>query len=131
MTKEEIKALIAEKIAGQGNQVDMGGALADILNAILDAPAEGVVVFPEIEEKTKITRGLSAIKGAIAIKVGSQLLPRIAPSTQLTFPKEATIIGGLFGRVDYVRTDATMSSFDGFVIYEDSDGLAYIDYLVL
>ena len=37
MTKEEIKALIAEKIAGQGNQVDSGGALADILNGIIDS----------------------------------------------------------------------------------------------
>lgn len=41
MTKEEIKTLIAEKISGQGNQVDSGGALDEILNAIVDAIPEG------------------------------------------------------------------------------------------
>lgn len=39
MTKDEIKTLIAEKISGQGNQVDIGGALADILNELADASA--------------------------------------------------------------------------------------------
>ena len=37
MTKDEINALIAEKIAGQGNQIDSGGALAEILDTIAGA----------------------------------------------------------------------------------------------
>lgn len=37
MTKDEIKTLIAEKISGQGNQVDIGGVLADILNGIMES----------------------------------------------------------------------------------------------
>ena len=41
MNKDEIKALISAKIAGQGNQVDSGGALDEILNAIVDAIPEG------------------------------------------------------------------------------------------
>lgn len=40
MNKEEIKSLISAKIAGQGNQVDAGGALDEILNAIVDAIPE-------------------------------------------------------------------------------------------
>lgn len=36
MTKQEIKDLIAAKIAGQGSAVDVGGALPVILNAILE-----------------------------------------------------------------------------------------------
>lgn len=36
MTKQEIKDLIAAKIAGQGSAVDVGGALPVILNEILD-----------------------------------------------------------------------------------------------
>lgn len=36
MTKQEIKNLIAEKISGQGNQVDLGSALPTILNEIVD-----------------------------------------------------------------------------------------------
>lgn len=41
MSKEEIKALINEKIAGQGNQVDVGNALPTILNEIVDAMGTG------------------------------------------------------------------------------------------
>ena len=35
MNKEQLLSLINEKIAGQGNQIDLGGALADILTAVL------------------------------------------------------------------------------------------------
>lgn len=43
MTKEEMKTLIAEKISGQGNQVDIGGALPMILGEIIDAiPTTGL-----------------------------------------------------------------------------------------
>lgn len=37
MTKEQIQALIDAKIAGQGNQIDIGGALAEILLNLADA----------------------------------------------------------------------------------------------
>ena len=36
MTTQEIKALVAAKIAGQGNQVDLGNALSDIINSLCD-----------------------------------------------------------------------------------------------
>ena len=39
MSKEELKALIDAKIAGQGNQIDLGGALAQILGDLADASA--------------------------------------------------------------------------------------------
>lgn len=42
--KEEIKALIAEKISGQGTAVDVGGALASILNALADAGGEEPII---------------------------------------------------------------------------------------
>lgn len=34
MTKEELLALVEAKIAGQGNQIDVGGALASILSEL-------------------------------------------------------------------------------------------------
>lgn len=37
MSGQEIKDLIASKIAGQGNQVDIGNALPEILDAIISA----------------------------------------------------------------------------------------------
>lgn len=36
MTKEELKKLVADKIAGQGTQVDLGNALPIILNELID-----------------------------------------------------------------------------------------------
>ncbi len=39
MNNTQIKALIDAKIAGQGNQIDIGGALADILTELTNAAA--------------------------------------------------------------------------------------------
>lgn len=36
MTTQEIKDLVASKIAGQGNQVDLAGALPEILTALVE-----------------------------------------------------------------------------------------------
>lgn len=51
MTKQEIKDLIAAKIAGQGTMVDVGGGLPTILNEIIDLiPAPSPSVEPLIVE---------------------------------------------------------------------------------
>lgn len=42
MTTNEIKTLIQNTIAGQGSQVDIGGKLAEILSAIVDAMPSGL-----------------------------------------------------------------------------------------
>lgn len=47
MTKQEIKEAIAKGIAGQGTNVDGGGYLPKILEAIVDAIPEGGAVAPE------------------------------------------------------------------------------------
>ena len=39
MKQNELLALIAEKIAGQGNQIDLGGALPEILSELAHASA--------------------------------------------------------------------------------------------
>lgn len=44
MKKSEIKAVIAAKIAGQGNQVDIGSALPVILSGILDLLPDEIVI---------------------------------------------------------------------------------------
>jgi hypothetical protein len=49
MNKEQLLSLINEKIAGQGNQIDLGGALADILTAVL-----GSALPTEVENITEI-----------------------------------------------------------------------------
>lgn len=53
MTTQEIKDLIASKIAGQGSAVDAGSALPEILNGIVDAIAA-------IPEPAPVPEGLEA-----------------------------------------------------------------------
>lgn len=43
MTKNEIKALVAAKIAGQGTMVDAGGALPTILSEIIELIPSGTL----------------------------------------------------------------------------------------
>lgn len=50
MDKQQILDLIAAKIAGQGNQVDIGGVLADILSDLASAAAP-----IEVADITKLT----------------------------------------------------------------------------
>jgi hypothetical protein len=50
MTKEELQALIDAKIAGQGNQIDSGGALAQILTQLA-----GAAIPVEVSDITALT----------------------------------------------------------------------------
>lgn len=52
MDRNQIQALIDEKIAGQGNQVDAGGALAEILSQILNLAAAGANVQSDWNESS-------------------------------------------------------------------------------
>lgn len=56
MTTQEIKALVAAKIAGQGNQIDLGNALPEIIDALCDAvdSAPKAVVVTETLSSTPI-----------------------------------------------------------------------------
>ena len=63
MSKEQLIALIDAKIAGQGNQVDIGGVLADVLKAAIDG-----AVAVEVAD-------ITAIDGKIldSLKVGDKV----------------------------------------------------------
>ena len=71
MTKDEIIALISEKIAGQGNQVDISGQLSTILTGIIDlipeAPTPYVlpVATSEVLGGVKVGSGLSATEEGV------------------------------------------------------------------
>lgn len=62
MTKQEIKDLVLAKIAGQGTQVDLGGALPSILDAIVDALPEGGA--SPIAPEPAITINVEGLSGA-------------------------------------------------------------------
>ena len=76
MTKEQIMSMIEEKIAGQGNQVDLGGALAEILSdlasastpievtditALTDAQLDGLEVGAKVAKKTGTAKHLYVV----------------------------------------------------------------------
>lgn len=78
MTKDEIKALIAHGIEGQGSAIDLGGVLPKILNGLLDA-------IPE--EKTPLY-----VEGVIVEAGGTDFTPyKDSPSWESA--KEAFISG--------------------------------------
>lgn len=66
MTVQEIKDLIASKIAGQGSAVDAGSALPEILNGIVDA----IAAIPEVQPVyLKTTRSFTQLveQGEISV----------------------------------------------------------------
>lgn len=54
MTKQEIKTAVAANIAGQGNQIDISGKMAAILNAIVDNIPDAITEFvPKVALETE------------------------------------------------------------------------------
>lgn len=53
MTKQEIRELIADTMVGQGNQVDLGGKLPQILNSMMDAAPLVTEFVPKVALETE------------------------------------------------------------------------------
>lgn len=70
MSKEEIKALVAAKIAGQGSAVDAASVLPTILNAIVD-------VIPEL---APIAAAVEGLQDDMKYYIASQYFNRFVPS---------------------------------------------------
>lgn len=73
MTKDEIKALVAAKIAGQGSAIDAASVLPTILDAIVDAIPEEkpipLIEFPEGTYEKLITE-----QEAIELRICSEIM---------------------------------------------------------
>lgn len=90
MTKEEIKALIDAKIAGQGSAVDTGSALPAILNGILELaatpPARKVIEITEDFQDLSIEEALTKIKiNGAQVSSFSELEPYLEVGTIIVF----------------------------------------------
>ena len=131
MTKDEIKALIAAKIAGQGTNVDAGSVLPTILNGIIDlipsGNGGGIVDVPFqstsiVEEWTKIDVPIVDIDHAIAIRCSDGV---ILPSRLSTFADsilsdnfyDGEQVSAIFG---VVSTSDVLETF-GLAIFTASD----------
>lgn len=102
MTKEELKALVSSKIAGQGNAVDVSGSLPTILNELIDnmggGDAPSVIDLGEVEESedgTDVTDKIPAgykPKSGDAIK-SDDIIYQFAGGIQLDDDRLAAIFG--------------------------------------
>ena len=90
MTKEEIKALIDTKIAGQGSAVDAGSALPAILNGILELaatpPARKVIEITKTFQDVSIENALTKIKiNGAQVSSFSELEPYLETGTIINY----------------------------------------------
>ena len=79
MTTQEIKDLIASKIAGQGSMVDVGGALPNILKEFADAMGNIPAPMPELDSipnEGLAEDSIDVFQDATAIKVGGKVYVR-------------------------------------------------------
>lgn len=129
MNKQEIKDLVAAKIAGQGNQVDLGSALPKIIDEVVDLIPEGgggpVIVevqhiFPELteEERNQILDAVKDNPGGITVKMPNAAAPggysyhnSIAYVPILT-PGYATFEGAVFVSAASAESGSLEVTFD-------------------
>ena len=74
MTTDEIRALIAKKISGQGSAIDVGNGLEPILNALCDA-VENIPSLPPSLANIKTFTGVSDEPKEITIEDFRELTP--------------------------------------------------------
>ena len=127
MDAQQIKDLIASKIAGQGNQVDSGGALSTILNAIVDAVAAiPVITVPTIpDDGTVVPVGeisdYEKFKIAQGVIMDGKYYPRMSYAASDIYTIVGDAVGEynfLFGGIEYDDTGVpTSGSF--ICIYKD------------
>lgn len=111
MTKQEIKDAIVKGIAGQGTNVDGGGYLPKILDAIVDLIPEGGAVAPE----ATITVNFPKTQENISAEQMATLLG-ITMDELLTIQNQS-VINARTSDTEYVLTRlALMNTDEGFSV---------------
>lgn len=148
MTKEEIAAMIAAKIEGQGTNVDAGSALPAILNGILelipDAPIQANlretdptapdyikgVFHCTTSQRTKLSSDEWALisSSAFIISPEGEVWPYIQMDTHIytivqdVFGYETPL--ALFGQIRVnpnAEPEEALDAFEGYVVFEQSN----------
>lgn len=120
MTKEEIKALVAAKIAGQGSAIDAASVLPTILDAIVDA-------IPEVTPAPTPAEMLDALT-LKSSNVGAQGFTDKTPSEAasvmgITESEFAKFINGDFLRIEFTDYILTVNG-----IFTPTDENIVIDF---
>ena len=123
MTKEEIKALIDAKIAGQGSAVDVGSALPAILNGILELAASGgertVIECEETFIQKSAQYALERIKiNGKPVSSIEDIKRAISPNTIVTIPS----FSDYEFRIAYTYESDVMFEVSGGILTRDWGG---------
>lgn len=137
MEKTEILALIDKAIKGQGTNVDAGGALATILEAIVEAIPSYVVEIKDAEINSFISEErYEEINGALALYYRGQLYTRIASFTEtqhetlMRYLPQNAIPGEIFGlHVEFVDDNSELAGGEGLIPakYQDNFALSFFE----
>lgn len=131
MTTNEIKTLIQNTIAGQGSQVDIGGKLAEVLNALADA-VSGVVSGVDVTDIiTDVPTGISSelyqkiMDAPVLVANGKSYLRLTAePDNVQTnvedYLQTDVILFGIFGV--YQQDGSNLTGGEGILVYQEGHG---------
>lgn len=123
MNKEQIKDLIASKIAGQGSAVDAGSALPDILNGIVDAQTP--LSFTIGQDRVELDADtLDEVRKSLALNADGTFFPRNDAVLALSMEDSTTIFSIFSDAADSLHI--TVSGIEGLwaTIDVGSGGLA-------
>lgn len=140
MTLDEIKALASAKIAGQGDAVDLGGALPAIIDALADAIASTASAAPKIGIVTEDLSAPVEITSARYNELANYAILRYDGQDYIVCD-DATAVGGVVaGRsatsgglfTHQFLTDDTgmLDACEQLAIYTDG-AKYYIEYIAL
>lgn len=134
MTIEEIKAIIAQKIAGQGNQVDIGNGLPEILNSIVELieaiPAPSIdyleMTLPDgFNFSNKSKSEAAELLGITSNDIDSLQSGKIVNVTfsNDTHPNNNYIIGCLGTMIAFCRYMESTETFRANYVLSEGDGI--------
>lgn len=108
MTKNELKALVAAKIAGQGTAVDAGPVLPAIFNGIIDGDASIAELddFEEFDEATAYSTGDIVRRDGKLYKFIANKSAGAWDATKVTQTTVFAILSGMIGLLSSLTTTA-------------------------
>lgn len=119
MTKQEIKDLIAAKVAGQGNQIDAGSTLPAILDGIID-------LIPTVPEPVAALM----VQSANNTTVGGYQVPELT-AVQVTQAYNAVVTGRGCIIIDHDETMHAYVNQADALNNELSIGILFYSYMLL
>lgn len=95
MTTDEIRALIAKKISGQGTMVDVGGGLPAILNALLDKVEAAEAAAPKVLH--------CGVSYSSELSIQNVRVPEIAEQLNISEQEALNLVAGVYNEIEFTN----------------------------